>query len=73
MRVSGFSRDHMILSRSHITMYPTGPLTSMMRSMVIAAHGHYGNAKTIDAAQCRFDDHVCGKAICNVDLRTTVS
>ena len=54
-------------------MYPTGPLTSMMRSMMIAAHGYYGNPKTIDAAQCKFDDHVCGKAICNVDLRTTVS
>ena len=45
----------------------------MMRSMVISAHGHYGNQKTIDHAQYKFDDHVCGKAICNVDLRTTVS
>ena len=30
-------------------MFPIGPLTSMIRSMVIAAHGHYGNTKTIDA------------------------
>ena len=45
----------------------------MMRSMVLAAHGHYGNQKTIDGAQSRFGDHVSGKAICNVNLRTTVS
>ena len=54
-------------------MFPIGPLTSKMISMVKAAHGHYGNPKTIDAAQYRFDDHLCEKAICNVDLRTTVS
>ena len=45
----------------------------MMRSMVISAHGHYGNSKTIENAQSKFDDHVFEKAICNVDLRTTVS
>ena len=54
-------------------IFPTGPLTPMMRSMVISAHGHYGNTKTVDSAQHKFDDHVCGKAICNVDLRTAVS
>ena len=45
----------------------------MMRSMVISAHGHYGNPKTIEDARCKFIDHVSEKAICNVDLRTTVS
>ena len=45
----------------------------MMRSMVISAHGHYGNSKTIENARGKFDDHVLEKAVCNVDLRTTVS
>ena len=62
-----------MLVRSHIITFPIGPLTPMMRSMVIAAHGHYGNTKTIDGARSRFDDHISGKAICDVNLRTAVS
>ena len=65
-------RDHVMLVRSHIITFPIGPLTPMMRSMVIAAHGHYGNTKTIEGARSRFDDHVSRKAICDVNLRTAV-
>ena len=64
--------DHVMPVRNHTTTFPIGSLTPMMRSMVISAHGHYGNTKTIDGARSRFDDHVSGKAICDVNLRTTV-
>ncbi|XP_065888501.1 puromycin-sensitive aminopeptidase-like [Dysidea avara] len=49
-----------------------GPLIPMMRSMLLSAYGHYGNSNTISQAKSKFDNHVCDKETCHVDLRSTV-
>ena len=41
--------------------------------MLLSAYGHYGNSNTISQAKIKFDNHVCDKETCHVDLRSTVS
>jgi puromycin-sensitive aminopeptidase len=48
------------------------PLDSMLRSLVIAAHGQCGNQATIDEAKARFQKHVDGTATLPSDLKSAV-
>jgi puromycin-sensitive aminopeptidase len=48
------------------------PLDSMLRSLVIGAHGQYGNQATIDEAKARFKKHVDGVSKLPSDLKSAV-
>jgi puromycin-sensitive aminopeptidase len=48
------------------------PLESMLRSLVIGAHGKYGNQATIEEAKARFQKHVEGTAVLPSDLKSAV-
>ncbi|CAI8041775.1 Puromycin-sensitive aminopeptidase [Geodia barretti] len=48
------------------------PLDSMLRSLVIGAHGKYGNQATIEEAKARFQKHVEGTTVLPSDLKSAV-
>lgn len=48
------------------------PLDAMLRSVVIAAHGQYGNQATIDEAKARFQKHIDGTSELPSDLKSAV-
>ncbi|CAI8041772.1 Puromycin-sensitive aminopeptidase, partial [Geodia barretti] len=55
-----------------LTFSLSAPLDSMLRSLVIGAHGKYGNQATIEEAKARFQKHVEGTTVLPSDLKSAV-